>query len=644
MKMKMKRFFGEPNQAHVNVELLSAFLDGQVSQAERGLVEAHLSGCAVCREELESLRRTVALVQALPRVRVPRAFTLSEAMVGRRHGAAGMSWLGGLARGLGAVAAVALVVVLASTLLRQPMAVPMPQMARSAPTAAPAEKAGVPAMVAPAALPETAAEAQEAPVIVAATEPAQATTEAPAAAAVATDAEQPQPAARMAAPTEAVPVVPTVAPVATPEPSPALAAAAASTETPVAPARTLTLGEGGLGAAAAPKAPPPSLPMRAVTDVLPATARLVYADLQALWALDRAEGVRQIAEGQALSTPIISPDGDYVAYRSFQRGGVALWGVSWREGAPRLLLDEAQLPREGLAPGYTERRIQDIGWVPGSRQLVLILAAVPAPAAVELAQKTELWMLDVETGAVRFVADMGRAFWPYYAPDGKQFALLEYGTEADPSGRLTLFDADGSDPRVALTFPASPAKLSYETQLAWLADGSALWLAIPTADPLLPGSPNGTTVYLVLASGQAQEVAYLEAREVAWSPDGTQLAYLRMTDDEADTGELRLAEADGSNDQLYAAVQGAAFLGWSPGGTYFLYQDSGQVYLGAMGRMPLSLAAADSLFDLRWVSETQFVGLYDTGEGWLLTLYGSDGTAYGLLPLPRDAMLDVLYR
>ncbi|MCX7706960.1 MAG: hypothetical protein N2204_03015, partial [Anaerolineae bacterium] len=211
-------------------------------------------------------------------------------------------------------------------------------------------------------------------------------------------------------------------------------------------------------------------------------------------------------------------------------------------------------------------------------------------------------------------------------------------------GRLTVFDADGRNPRMALTFPASPAKLSYETQLAWLPDSSALWAAIPAADPLVPGSSEGTTVYLVLASGQAQEVAFLDAQQVAWSPDGALLAYLRITDDETGAGELRLAEADGSNDALYAAAQNAVFLGWSPDGTYFLYQDAYQVYLGAPGKMPVLLGSAMSLFDPRWVSAREFITLHDAGDGWLLVLRNVDGKAYGLTPLPREAMLDVAHR
>jgi len=47
-------------------EDLSAYLDNQLSQADRSRVDQHLEGCSECRAELRSLQRTVALLHALP--------------------------------------------------------------------------------------------------------------------------------------------------------------------------------------------------------------------------------------------------------------------------------------------------------------------------------------------------------------------------------------------------------------------------------------------------------------------------------------------------------------------------------------------------------------------------------------------------
>ena len=58
-------------------ELLSSYIDHQLSTDEQARVEAHLATCAACRRELQQWQRLVALLRACPQVRPPRAFALS---------------------------------------------------------------------------------------------------------------------------------------------------------------------------------------------------------------------------------------------------------------------------------------------------------------------------------------------------------------------------------------------------------------------------------------------------------------------------------------------------------------------------------------------------------------------------------------
>ena len=60
-------------RGHVT-ESLSAYLDEQVSAAERERIEAHLRGCDACRTHLESLRHSVALVRGADPVPAPAGF------------------------------------------------------------------------------------------------------------------------------------------------------------------------------------------------------------------------------------------------------------------------------------------------------------------------------------------------------------------------------------------------------------------------------------------------------------------------------------------------------------------------------------------------------------------------------------------
>ncbi|MGE5233319.1 MAG: anti-sigma factor family protein, partial [Acidobacteriota bacterium] len=56
---------------HLETEILSAYLDGQLSAAERGRVESHLQGCADCARRLAGLRSAIASLQSLDRVEPP---------------------------------------------------------------------------------------------------------------------------------------------------------------------------------------------------------------------------------------------------------------------------------------------------------------------------------------------------------------------------------------------------------------------------------------------------------------------------------------------------------------------------------------------------------------------------------------------
>ena len=57
-------------------EQLSAYLDGELVDAAREQLEAHLADCADCRRELAELRQVRALLRALPTPALPRSFTL----------------------------------------------------------------------------------------------------------------------------------------------------------------------------------------------------------------------------------------------------------------------------------------------------------------------------------------------------------------------------------------------------------------------------------------------------------------------------------------------------------------------------------------------------------------------------------------
>jgi anti-sigma factor RsiW len=62
-------------------DLLSAYLDGDLSDADRAALEARLAAEPELRRELEALRQTVALVRSLPAMKAPRSYALNAALL-----------------------------------------------------------------------------------------------------------------------------------------------------------------------------------------------------------------------------------------------------------------------------------------------------------------------------------------------------------------------------------------------------------------------------------------------------------------------------------------------------------------------------------------------------------------------------------
>ncbi|HZW04290.1 MAG TPA: zf-HC2 domain-containing protein, partial [Anaerolineaceae bacterium] len=62
-------------------QLLSAYLDGQLSNRERAQVEQRLRIHPEYRDALQTLRQNQVMLRSLPRRRVPRNFTLTPEMV-----------------------------------------------------------------------------------------------------------------------------------------------------------------------------------------------------------------------------------------------------------------------------------------------------------------------------------------------------------------------------------------------------------------------------------------------------------------------------------------------------------------------------------------------------------------------------------
>ena len=121
-------------------ELLAGYADGTLTDKERAAVDAHLSTCETCREELSLASRAIASLSALPEEPVPIGLTTRVvAEASRPSGRPQRTpWTVRLQWAAGLAAAAALVTVVALNL---------PNVTRSASESAPVAKlSGVPAV------------------------------------------------------------------------------------------------------------------------------------------------------------------------------------------------------------------------------------------------------------------------------------------------------------------------------------------------------------------------------------------------------------------------------------------------------------------------------------------------------------------
>lgn len=100
---------------HVS-QLLSPYMDGQITLPERQRVEKHLSDCAICRAELAELRALTGALRRLPQHQPSRSFVLGPRAV--RPPALSGTWAGYL-RAMSSIAAALAVVAVSLSLAFQ---------------------------------------------------------------------------------------------------------------------------------------------------------------------------------------------------------------------------------------------------------------------------------------------------------------------------------------------------------------------------------------------------------------------------------------------------------------------------------------------------------------------------------------------
>lgn len=124
--MSMNSFQPQPSSLpESDQELLSAYLDQQLSVAERVSLERRLEAEPLLRSELEDLRATAAALRGLEPMRPPRSFGLDPATARKPGFHFPVAWLMQLGSGLAGLALVLLATVQLASVGAMPASAPM---------------------------------------------------------------------------------------------------------------------------------------------------------------------------------------------------------------------------------------------------------------------------------------------------------------------------------------------------------------------------------------------------------------------------------------------------------------------------------------------------------------------------------------
>jgi len=400
--------------------------------------------------------------------------------------------------------------------------------------------------------------------------------------------------------------------------------------------------------------------------MIPALAAGILLSLSTLQAIaaDAAKG-RTLAPDdfyriQDLSDPQVSPDGQWVAYvvttndREADEARGAIWMVSW-DGGQRLALTAA-------AEGIGKPR-----WSPDGRYL----AFLSAPSGSD---KPQIMLLDRRGGdarpLTRVSGDIGEYAW---SPDGKRLAFTMRQTDAgsapkpividalhfkqdedgylaaDRGRHLYLIDVEGKRSEQLTTDPNFNEDLP-----AWSPDGRRIAFIrtreqgadqdgredIAVADPKAGAAPR--TIVRPFAPN---------TQKLAWSPDGTLIAYLQGLEPKFNAymqDRLAVVPTGGGaprplSDKLDRAVMSFAFA--DSASIMVSVEDDGRTYparVDLRGGAITREAAAGSFVVSALSSAAGHTALLESNDGALAEVYALEAGQLRKLTAHNDAFLSEL--
>ena len=321
----------------------------------------------------------------------------------------------------------------------------------------------------------------------------------------------------------------------------------------------------------------------------------------------------------------ISDDGQVVAFTR----GLELWAVNSDGAGERKLIGIEDIAAM-VEPGDPGVRLYRIEWVPGTHRVAF---NTHLNLEIGLVLNDDLRLVNADTLEQRVLLPRGKGGEFYYSPDGRQIAVVRSGT-------ITLVDAEGQNPRDALTYtpPATYSEAAFYAQPVWAADSGSLRVFIPPPDLQAQPPQLGSVWHLPVDGRPARLIGALVTRggsRPAFSPDLSHVAYLGQASSalpgSSDEG-LLVTNLDDGETIAYAA-QAHDVYGWSPDSQHLAFLSDVQLPRAQIGRLggdpaPAYGAPGVAAIDVRWVDANRYLLTAITAQGQQIILgeIGGAGT------------------
>lgn len=360
----------------------------------------------------------------------------------------------------------------------------------------------------------------------------------------------------------------------------------------------------------------------------PDAVRVAYVNNGGLWIWAEGVGSHQVYTGDNVEDVLFSDDGSRVAFKTssseFPHTGV--WAVNSDGSNLRRLVTRDEV--NALSPLGDAVYAVPYHWqfVPGTHTLAFnTRLQFNGPG---LAIQDDIRLLDVDSGELSTLFDVGQGGMFYYSPDGSQIAVVK-------PGEIDLVDADGGNRREnVLVHPIVSTQSEYDfyTSPRWWADGSRLSVVIPSQEPFgddpsmsvwtIPTDGSGASLESSFSAGMA-----IFNSDMLLSPDFSKVAYIVPVGEPVDnTWGLHIANLDGSGDVNFHTGR-LSFVNWNPDSTWFAFKVENEYFLGQVGATAIRpLADSPPVFAMDWIDSGRF--LYFSGS------YGSFDIRIGSIAAP----------